>query len=106
MMRMLQKRYIGLVLLLLMAVTASAQKAERDFIRKGNRFFKDSVYVNAEVNYRKALEVNPQSTVSMFNLEIHWRSRISCKRLWNNMLLPRKWKRTRMDWLRFIIIWE
>ena len=38
------------------------------FIRKGNRSFKDSVYVNAEVNYRKALEVNPQSTVSMFNL--------------------------------------
>ena len=65
---MLQKRYIGLVLLLLMAVTVSAQKAERDFIRKGNRFFKDSVYVNAEVNYRKALEVNPQSIVSMFNL--------------------------------------
>ena len=26
------------------------------------------MYVNAEVNYRKALEVNPQSTVSMFNL--------------------------------------
>ncbi len=65
---MLQRKYIGLILLLLMAVTASAQKAERDFIRKGNRFFKDSVYVNAEVNYRKALEVNPQSTVSMFNL--------------------------------------
>ena len=65
---MLQKKYIGMVLLLLMAVTASAQKAERDFIRKGNRSFNDSVYVNAEVNYRKALEVNPQSTVSMFNL--------------------------------------
>lgn len=65
---MLQKKYIGLVLLLLVAVAVSAQKAERDFIRKGNRFFKDSVYVNAEVNYRKALEVNPQSTVSMFNL--------------------------------------
>ena len=65
---MLQKKYIGMVLLLLIAVSASAQKAERDFIRKGNRFFKDSVYVNAEVNYRKALEVNPKSTVSMFNL--------------------------------------
>ena len=65
---MLQKKYIGMVLLLLIAVAASAQKAERDFIRKGNRSFKDSVYVNAEVNYRKALEVNPQSTVSMFNL--------------------------------------
>ena len=67
-MRMLQKKYISFFLLLLMAATASAQKAERDFIRKGNRFFKDSVYVDAEVNYRKALETNPQSTVSMFNL--------------------------------------
>ena len=57
-MRMLQKKYIGIVLLLLVAVSASAQKAERDYIRKGNRFFKDSVYVDAEVNYRKALEVN------------------------------------------------
>ena len=65
---MLQKKYIGIVLLLLVAVSASAQKAERDYIRKGNRFFKDSVYVDAEVNYRKALEVNPKSTVSMFNL--------------------------------------
>lgn len=65
---MLQKKYLGMFLLLLIAVSASAQKAERDFIRKGNRFFKDSVFVNAEVNYRKALEVNPQSTVSMFNL--------------------------------------
>ncbi len=66
---MLQKKYIGMVLLLLMAaVTVSAQKAERDFIRKGNRFFKDSVYVDAEVNYRKALEVNPKFTISMFNL--------------------------------------
>ena len=65
---MLQKKYVGIVLLLLIAVSMSAQKAERDFIRKGNRFFKDSVYVNAEVNYRKALEANPKSTISMFNL--------------------------------------
>lgn len=68
MMRMLQKKYIGMVLLMLIAISASAQKAERDFIRKGNRFFKDSIDVDAEVNYRKALEVNPKSTVSMFNL--------------------------------------
>ena len=46
----------------------SAQKAERDYIRKGNRLFNDSVFVDAEVNYRKALEVNPKSTVSMYNL--------------------------------------
>ena len=38
--------YTSIVLLLLVAVSASAQKAERDYIRKGNRFFKDSVYVD------------------------------------------------------------
>ena len=36
---MLQKKYIGLALLLLAAATSFAQKAERDFIRKGNRLF-------------------------------------------------------------------
>jgi tetratricopeptide (TPR) repeat protein len=52
----------------LFAGSISAQKEERDFIRKGNRAFNDSVFVDAEVNYRKALEVNPQSAVSMYNL--------------------------------------
>lgn len=45
-----------------------AQKAERDYIRKGNKAFADSVFVDADVNYRKALEVNPQSAVAMYNL--------------------------------------
>lgn len=66
---MLQKRCIGLVLMMFAAIfSASAQKAERDYIRKGNRAFKDSVLVDAEVNYRKALEVNPKSSISMYNL--------------------------------------
>lgn len=66
---MLQKRCIGLVLTMFAAIfSASAQKAERDYIRKGNRAFKDSVFVDAEVNYRKALEVNPKSSISMYNL--------------------------------------
>ena len=65
---MMRNRTIGIILLLLTAISVSAQKAERDYIRKGNRAYKDSTYVNAEVNYRKALEVNPKSTVSMYNL--------------------------------------
>lgn len=65
---LLQKKYVGIFLLLLVTGFASAQKAERDLIRKGNRLYKDSVYVDAEVNYRKALEINPKSTVSMYNL--------------------------------------
>lgn len=65
---MIHNRYLGLALMLLMSVSAFAQKAERDYIRKGNRAFKDSVYVDAEVNYRKALDANPGSTIARFNL--------------------------------------
>lgn len=65
---MMRNRTIGIILLLLTAISVSAQKAERDYIRKGNRAYKDSTYVNAEVNYRKAIDVNPKSTISMYNL--------------------------------------
>lgn len=65
---MLKSKYILFVVFLLSAVAVSAQKEERDYIRKGNRLFNDSVFVDAEVNYRKALEVNPKSSVSMYNL--------------------------------------
>ena len=65
---MLKSKYILFAVFLLAAAGVSAQKAERDYIRKGNRLFNDSVFVDAEVNYRKALEINPKSTVSMYNL--------------------------------------
>jgi len=65
---MIKNKYIIFILTLIFATGISAQKAERDFIRKGNRAFNDSTFVEAEVNYRKALEVNPKSAVSMYNL--------------------------------------
>lgn len=65
---MSKSKYILFILFVMLAAGASAQKIERDYIRKGNRLFNDSVFVDAEVNYRKALEVNPKSTVSMYNL--------------------------------------
>ena len=67
-MRMLKMKYILFAAFLLSTAGVSAQKAERDYIRKGNRLFNDSVFVDAEVYYRKALEVNPKSAVSMYNL--------------------------------------
>lgn len=62
------KKFMVTLLLSLITVGASAQKAERDYIRKGNRQFADSAFVDAEVNYRKALDVNPKSAISMYNL--------------------------------------
>ena len=64
----LDRKNLLFAVFLLATVGVSAQKAERDYIRKGNRLFNDSVFVDAEVNYRKALEANPKSTVSMYNL--------------------------------------
>ena len=65
---MVRSKYILFAIFLLSAAGVSAQKAERDYIRNGNRLFNDSTFVDAEVNYRKALEINPKSTVSMYNL--------------------------------------
>ncbi len=64
----LKYRYIVFLFLHLFALSLFAQKAERDYIRKGNRSFNDSVFVDAEVNYRKALNANPNSAVAMYNL--------------------------------------
>lgn len=50
------------------ASVAHAQKAERDYLRKGNRAYKDSLFTDAEIDYRKALDVNPTSTIAMYNL--------------------------------------
>lgn len=64
------KIHFGIIVAMLLTglCSVSAQKVERDYIRRGNRAFKDSIFVDAEVNYRKALEVNPKSTISLFNL--------------------------------------
>lgn len=64
---MLQKSYITL-LFLLAAGSAFAQKTERGYLRSGNKLYNDSLFIKAEVDYRKALELNPKSTDAMFNL--------------------------------------
>lgn len=62
--------YLAVTMMVLLASVfpAEAQKAERQYIRQGNRQYRDSVFVQAETSYRKAIDVNPKSTVSMYNL--------------------------------------
>lgn len=57
-----------LLLMLALAMNVSAQKEERNYIRKGNRQFADSSFVDAEVSYRKAMDINPSSGIAMYNL--------------------------------------
>ena len=64
----MKKRYILFLICSCFALIVSAQKEERDFLRKGNRQYKDSLFVDAEVSYRKALEANPMSTDALYNI--------------------------------------
>ena len=59
---------IIVVILLFLSTSVSAQKQERIQIRRGNRDFQKEQYVDAEVKYRKALELNPSSVEAYYNL--------------------------------------
>lgn len=66
---MKSNRYIVIALLLLASATGWAQhKNERYYVRKGNRVYSDSVYTQAEINYRKAIEQNPAFATAHYNL--------------------------------------
>ena len=65
---MLQKGYFILLMLLTVSAVAFGQKTDRDYLRSGNKLYRDSLFVKAEVDYRKALEVNPKSSAALYNL--------------------------------------
>lgn len=65
---MSQLKYIALFVFLLLANVTFAQKNERDYLRSGNKLFNDSLFVKAEVDYRKALDANSKSTEALYNL--------------------------------------
>lgn len=66
--RLRNVRLFSLALLIASAPIASAQKAERSDIRKGNRQYESKKFTEAEIQYRKALEINPKSKEGSYNL--------------------------------------
>lgn len=62
------KRFLLFVLCGGTAVAAYSQKTDRDYLRSGNKLYNDSLFVKAEVDYRKAIEQNPQWGDAMYNL--------------------------------------
>lgn len=47
---------------------ACAQRSDRSYVRKGNRMFEDSLFIKAEENYLKAVDLNPDLYEGNYNL--------------------------------------
>lgn len=68
-MKRIERSIIGMAVFMLFASGAvSAQKAERKNIREGNTLYKEEKFTEAEVAYRKSLEVNPRSVEGTYDL--------------------------------------
>ncbi len=63
-----KKKAAATMLLLMVAATVSAQQADRQYIREGNKQFRLGQYDKAEVSYRKAVEKNPKNPQAAYNL--------------------------------------
>jgi len=60
------KNIILTILMLGIVVSAFAQE-ERHIIREGNEYYKNKEYDKAELNYKKAMEINPEATTLINN---------------------------------------
>lgn len=89
---MLRKKYVMLGLMFV-SVAVYGQKTERDYLRSGNKLYKDSTFVKAEVDYRKALELEPKSTDAMYNLGNSLLMQQKAKKQWSNTRLHHGLKR-------------
>ena len=61
------KSLLTLLLLLAVSFTVSAQK-ERQLVRDGNKLYNEKKFSDAEVKYKKSLEVNKSSVPANYNL--------------------------------------
>ena len=69
MLRRIYKYGLALCLCVLSVPVLWAQKGTgRDYLRSGNRLYRDSAYTKAEVDYRKAIEADSRFPQAYFNL--------------------------------------
>lgn len=59
---------IYIVLTFMSSINLFAQKQVRSAIREGNSLFNKEAFLDSEISYRKALEINPVDSIATFNL--------------------------------------
>lgn len=62
-----RQRPVTAVCLLFFSLAAMSQ-TDRDYIRRGNRYMRDSIYDKAQVEYKKAIEKDNTNPISHFNM--------------------------------------
>lgn len=60
-------RWFALIVVMVVCMPALAQ-SDRDFVRSGNKLYRQQKYAEAETEYRKALGKNARNTLAMYNL--------------------------------------
>ena len=61
-------RYIITLSCIVMLSQSVSASSDRQYIRSGNRFYRQENYAKAEVEYRKALDKNSHNAQAMYNL--------------------------------------
>lgn len=61
-------RYIFILGACFIGLQSASAQSDRQFIRNGNRLYRQQNYVKAEIEYRKALSKNPSNTQALYNL--------------------------------------
>ena len=64
----MQRTVIWIATFLFSSTIAFAQKAERKNVREGTELYQNEKYTEAEIAYRKSLDVNPRSIEGTYNL--------------------------------------
>lgn len=62
-----RERPVATIVMLLLCISAAAQ-TDRDYIRRGNRLMRDSIFDKAQVQYQKAIEQDNTNPIAHFNL--------------------------------------
>lgn len=61
-------RYIMLLFVMMTAAIDASAQSDRQYIRNGNRLYRQQNYAKAEIEYRKAVGKNPRNAQAMYNL--------------------------------------
>lgn len=62
------RRRTTMTICLLFVCLSAISQTDRDYIRRGNRYMRDSIYDKAQVEYQKAIERDNTNSISHYNL--------------------------------------